>query len=61
MKTATSNFLSWGLIPPNDTGRIAQHVKEEKGRKERKEGKERGKRKEGRKGREEGRKKERKE
>ena len=31
-----SHFLKWGPLPPNEVGRIAQHVKEEEGRRERK-------------------------
>ena len=30
---ATSNFLKSGPLPPNEVGKIAQHVREEKGRK----------------------------
>ena len=35
---ATSHCLKWGHVPPKEVGRIAQHVAEEAGRKEGKDG-----------------------
>ena len=32
----TSSHLKWCPSPPNDVGRVAQHVREEEGRKEEK-------------------------
>ena len=34
----TSDLLTWGPFPPNEVGRIAQHVRKGDGRKERRKG-----------------------
>jgi hypothetical protein len=33
MKAVTGHHLKWGILPPNDVVRIAQHFREREGRK----------------------------